>query len=134
MAVQGDADGTVGRMEDGEGRLPGKGPGEPGDPEDNAPTIDGPQKADPESDPGRFNEWRKRSATGAVMTGIALGLKEALVLPDDRPALVVEAPGEPDEPDRPIALHFDPDDPAATVAIVRQRREDTEDDQRPTGP
>ncbi len=85
-------------------------------------------------DPRRFNEWRKRSATGAVMTGIALGLKEALELPRERPALVIEAPGEPDDPDRPIDLRFDPDDPAATVAIVRHRddnivrnREDGED-------
>jgi hypothetical protein len=74
-------------------------------------------------DPRRFNDWRKRSATGAVMTGIALGLKEALELPTERPALVIEAPGEPDDPDRPIDLHFDPDDPAATVAIVRHRED-----------
>ena len=67
------------------------------------------------------------------MTGIALGLKEALELPRQRPALVIEAPGEPDDPDRPIDLHFDPDDPARTVAIVRHRddkmarnREDSE--------
>jgi hypothetical protein len=72
-------------------------------------------------DPRRFNEWRKRSTTGVVMSGIALGLREALELPDQRPALVVEAPGEPDDPDRAIDLHFDPDDPAASVAVVRQR-------------
>ncbi|HEV3280299.1 MAG TPA: hypothetical protein VG032_01725 [Acidimicrobiales bacterium] len=85
-------------------------------------------------DPRRFNEWRKRSATGAVMTGIALGLKEALELPRQRPALVIEAPGEPDDPDHPIDLHFDPDDPTRTVAVVRHRedrkvrnREDGED-------
>ena len=123
----------MGRVKDSEARppgTPGKPTGEPG-----AESADGGTDGgiDPASDPRRFNEWRKRSATGAVMTGIALGLKEALVLPDDRPALVVEAPGEPDEPDRPSELHFDPDDPAATVAVVRQRREDGEDSGRPTG-
>lgn len=72
-------------------------------------------------DPRRFNEWRKRSATGVVMSGIALGLREALELPDQRPAIVAEAPGDPTDPDRPIELHFDPDDPAATVAVVRHQ-------------
>ena len=55
------------------------------------------------------------------MTGIALGLREALELPRERPALVIEAPGEPDDPDHPIDLRFDPDSPEGTVAIVRQR-------------
>ncbi len=102
---------------------------DPGRPDERREPDDGEadREAGPGPDPRRFNEWRKRSATGAVMSGIALGLKEALVLPDNRPALVVEAPGEPDDPDRPIDLRFDPDDPAATVAIVRQRRDEKGD-------
>ena len=47
----------------------------------------------------------KRSATGAVMTGIAVGLQQALELPRQEPAFVIEASGEPDDPDRPIDLH-----------------------------
>ncbi len=96
-----------------------------------APAEQGDGGVEPEGEPGddgaagrdprRFNDWRKRSATGAVMTGIALGLREALELPRERPALVIEAPGEPDDPDHPIDLRFDPDSPEATVAIVRQR-------------
>ncbi len=93
-------------------------------------SVDPPDPGDSEADvgdeevgrdPRRFNDWRKRSATGAVMTGIALGLQEALELPRQRPALVIEAPGEPDDPDHPIDLRFDPDSPEGTVAIVRQR-------------
>ena len=73
------------------------------------------------ADPLRFNSWMKRSATGAVLTGIALGLQHALERERVQPAFVMEAPGEPDDPDEPITLHFDPDDPAKTVAVVRTR-------------
>jgi hypothetical protein len=71
-------------------------------------------------DPLRFNNWMKRSAAGAVMTGIAVGLQQALELPRQQPAFVIEASGEPEDPDRPIDLHFDPDSPADTVAIIRR--------------
>ncbi len=73
------------------------------------------------ADPLRFNSWMKRSATGAVITGIALGLQHALERERVQPAFVMEAPGEPDDPDEPITLHFDPDDPTKTVAVVRTR-------------
>ena len=71
------------------------------------------------SDPLRFNQWMKRSATGAVLSGIALGLQQALEPKRNLPAFVMEAPGEPEDPDAPITLHFDPDDPTKTVAVVR---------------
>jgi hypothetical protein len=61
----------------------------------------------------------KRSATGAVLTGISLGLREALELKKNEPAIMIEASGEPEDPDNPIRLHFDPDDPRATVAVIR---------------
>ena len=71
------------------------------------------------SDPLRFNHWMKRSATGAVLTGIAIGLQQALEAPRQQPAFVIEASDVPD-PDGPIDLRFDPDDPSATVAIIRR--------------
>jgi hypothetical protein len=70
-------------------------------------------------DPLRFNQWMKRSATGAVLSGIALGLQQALEPKRELPAFVMEAPGEPEDPDAPITLHFDPDDPTRTVAVIR---------------
>jgi len=70
-------------------------------------------------DPLRFNQWMKRSAAGAVLSGIALGLQQALEPKRELPAFVMEAPGEPEDPDAPITLHFDPDDPTRTVAVVR---------------
>ena len=71
------------------------------------------------SDPLRFNHWMKRSATGVLMSGITLGLREALEPTKKNPAFVVEASGQPEDPDNPIRLHFDPDSPAGTVAVIR---------------
>ena len=72
-------------------------------------------------DPLRFNQWMKRSAAGAVLSGIALGLQQALEPKRELPAFVMEAPGEPEDPDAPITLRFDPDDPTKTVAVIRAR-------------
>jgi hypothetical protein len=77
----------------------------------------------PGRDPLRFNQWMKRSATGAVMTGISLGLREVFEQRREEPAFVIEASGQPDDPDHPIELHFDPDNPADTVAVIRRRVE-----------
>jgi hypothetical protein len=82
-------------------------------------------------DPLRFNNWMKRSATGAVMTGISLGLREALENKKNEPAFMIEASGQPEDPDNPISLHFDPDNPADTVAIIR--RKDGPDPDPPPG-
>jgi hypothetical protein len=53
------------------------------------------------------------------MTGIALGLQDALALPKKEPAFVMKATGEPDGDPGPIDLQFDPDDPSNTVAVIR---------------
>jgi len=70
-------------------------------------------------EPLPFQKWVKRSATGAVLSGIAFGLQEVLQPKRELPAFVMEAPGEPEDPDAPITLHFDPDDPTKTVAVIR---------------
>jgi hypothetical protein len=104
----------------------------PGDGEEGG--ADAPGGGPPEGrDPLRFNSWMKRSATGAVMTGIAVGLQQALELPRQEPAFVIEASGEPEDPNRPIDLHFDPDNPADTVAIIR-RPPVEKPDEEPTDP
>ena len=70
-------------------------------------------------DPLRFSQWMKRSATGAVLSGIALGLQQALEQKREVPAFVMEAPDRPEDPNAQFILHFDPDDPTKTVAVVR---------------
>jgi len=66
----------------------------------------------------RFEKWRKTTVSGAMLTGIALGLREALDGDQDRPAIVMPAP-ESKPRDEPFQLHLDPDHPEYTVAIVR---------------
>ncbi|MGD0880047.1 MAG: hypothetical protein ABSB09_00565 [Acidimicrobiales bacterium] len=97
------------------------------EPADESPDVgadaDGSTDADADGgtpDPLRFSNWMKRSATGAVLSGIALGLQHALEEKRELPAFVMEAPGEPEDPDAPITLHFDPDDPTNTVAVIRR--------------
>jgi len=75
-------------------------------------------------DPLRFNRWMRSSASGGILTGIALGLQHALEERREQPAFVMEAPGEPEDPEAPISLHFDPDDPTKTVAVIRSPMHD----------
>lgn len=82
--------------------------------------VDNEHEIADDRDPLRFNRWMKRSATGAVMTGISLGLREALEHKKNEPALMIEASGQPDDPNHPIRLHFDPDSPSDSVAVIRQ--------------
>lgn len=63
--------------------------------------------------------WRRRTAAGAVLTGVALGMRQALEEPRERPAIVVEASDQPFWPPRPIELRFISDAPAQTWAVVR---------------
>ena len=71
-----------------------------------------------DASPTRFEKVR-RSSAGVIMTGIALGLQDALQLPKKEPAFVIKATGEPDGDPGPIDLQFDPDDPSNTVAVIR---------------
>lgn len=45
--------------------------------------------------PPRIDSWRKRSATGAILTGFALGLQHVFEPERKEPAIVQETSGEP---------------------------------------
>lgn len=52
-----------------------------------------------------------------------IGVANAIYGPkDDEIAIVAEAPGGPPGDDEPVEVHLDPDDPAASTAIVRHPR------------
>jgi hypothetical protein len=70
---------------------------------------------EPVTQPAR---WRRRTASGVVLTCIALGLQEALEDAKNVPAIVQPAPGGPPGPE-PIDLYMDPDHPEYTVAVIR---------------
>ncbi len=119
------------------GSAQGADSSEPGDdttpPDDAAPhpgsdaEVEGP-------DPLRFSRWMRESPTGAVLTGVTLGLHQALSRREERPAIVVEAPGEPEDEEPVVRLQFDPDDPTKTVAVVRAEPTDPAVGRRPTTP
>ncbi|MBA3655397.1 MAG: hypothetical protein H0W70_14535 [Actinobacteria bacterium] len=78
--------------------------------------VDGSQFSDEPVTP--LARWRRGTASGVILTGIALGLRDALESEQERPAMVQPAPtGDPHI--APFDLHLDPDHPEATVAIVR---------------
>jgi len=73
---------------------------------------------EPSPPPDRFGRIRKSTA-GVMMTGIAIGFQKALEPERQEPAFVIKASSDPQEPDGPIDLRFDPDDPTKTVAFIR---------------
>jgi hypothetical protein len=86
--------------------------------------------------PPWLESWRRRSATGAVLTGIAFGVRDALEPDRESPAIVVPAPGAPPGP-QTLELHLDDDRPEEAWAVVRpwlvtHRSEDAADT-RPQG-
>lgn len=61
----------------------------------------------------------RRGAGRAVLTGIAMGLREVFdPEPKERGAIEQEAPGQPTEPQR-LEVHLDPFDPAESFAVYR---------------
>jgi hypothetical protein len=70
--------------------------------------------------PAPVEAWRRRTATGALLTGIARGFGEVFEPEREQPAIVAPAPGEPMGPPRPVEAVLDPDDPSASTLVVRR--------------
>ncbi|HNI34990.1 MAG TPA: hypothetical protein PLV93_06290 [Microthrixaceae bacterium] len=67
-------------------------------------------------------KFRRNTAVGAVLNGMALGLRDVFdPVVREEPPIVQDAPGEPHEP-RHVDAHLDPDDPAASSVTVRPWR------------
>ena len=62
--------------------------------------------------------WRRRSAAGAILTGFALGLQEALETKKEDPSIVVQTSGEPPE-DLPVEADFEYGRPRQSVVSIR---------------
>lgn len=67
---------------------------------------------------------RRKTMGGAMLAAAMIGLQEALEGPKDEPAITEVGNSEPD-PDDPVALDLDPDDPSASIAVVRPWLHDT---------
>jgi hypothetical protein len=66
----------------------------------------------------RFDAWRRRSAIGAMASGVALGLQDIFYPTKNEPVITAEAPGDPPDADERIRVILDPDDPTNSVAIM----------------
>ncbi|HEV2368952.1 MAG TPA: hypothetical protein VGR90_03705 [Acidimicrobiales bacterium] len=85
--------------------------------------------------PEKVEAWRRRTVTGAMLTGIARGLGQVFDPEKDKPAIVAEMPGAPPPPPGPVEAVIDPDDPAASLLVVKswmlEREEEGEDAAEP---
>ena len=68
--------------------------------------------------PAKIETWRRRSALGAILTGFALGLKEALEPKRDEPQIVAQVSGDPVD-DLPVQAHLDDMRPRDSVVTIR---------------
>jgi hypothetical protein len=68
--------------------------------------------------PKRVETWRRRSALGAILTGFALGLKEALEPKREEPKIVAQVSGDP-VGDLPVEAHLDDMRPRDSIVTIR---------------
>lgn len=79
----------------------------------------GPSRRRPDEPVTRVSQWRRRSALGAVLTGLALGLQEVFD-PEDERSIVIEVDDDGLPTDLPVRVFLDPDSPAGSLCIVRR--------------
>ena len=68
--------------------------------------------------PPKIESWRRRSVTGAVLTGFAFGLREVLEPEREETSIVVQVSGEPVK-DLAVQAHLDEQKPRDSVVTVR---------------
>jgi hypothetical protein len=67
----------------------------------------------------RLNSWSRRTALGAVMSGMAMGLQDVFENKEKTP-IIVEVDDDGLPTDLPIQLLLDPDDPSGSLALVHR--------------
>jgi hypothetical protein len=82
------------------------------------PPVERPGENEDQPRPRRFDAWRRRSAIGAIATGVALGLKEIFQPTNVEPVITSPAPGDPPDADERLRVILHPDDPTKSVAIL----------------
>lgn len=68
--------------------------------------------------PPKLEAWRRRSAAGAILTGFALGLQQALETRREEPSILVVTSGEPPR-DLPVEADFEYRRPKNSVVNIR---------------
>lgn len=81
----------------------------------------GPLRCEPPPPVSRLSAWSRRSAIGAVLTGMALGLQEVFD-PEEERTIVIEVEDDESLPDLPVQMILDPDSPHGSLCIVHRDR------------
>jgi hypothetical protein len=68
--------------------------------------------------PPKVEAWRKRSATGAMLTGFALGLQQVFEKKKEEPAIVMQTSGDPPT-DLPVEADVEHGRPRQSVVSIR---------------
>jgi hypothetical protein len=68
--------------------------------------------------PQKVEAWRKRSATGAILTGFALGLQQVFEKEKEQPAIVMQTSGDPPT-DLPVEADVEHGRPRQSVVNIR---------------
>ena len=76
--------------------------------------------------PPRLEAWRRRSVAGALLTGIAFGLQEALEAKPEETAVVVQTSGDPPD-DLPVEADLTGLRPEDKIVTIRPWLLDTPD-------
>ena len=100
-------------------------PDDPDDPDDPGRIDDPPlDDQDPPDEgphtalPTKIEAWRKRSATGAVLTGFALGLQQAFEKEREQPSIVMQTSGDPPT-DLPVEADVEHGRPRQSKVSIR---------------
>jgi hypothetical protein len=72
----------------------------------------------PSPAPGKMEAWRKRSATGAVLTGLALGFQQVFEKEREEPAIIMTTSGDPPR-DLPVEAEVEHGRPRRSVVNIR---------------
>jgi len=68
--------------------------------------------------PPKVEAWRRRSATGAILTGFALGLREVLEPEARQPAVIMQTSGDPPM-ELPVEAEVEQARPRHSVVTIR---------------
>jgi hypothetical protein len=68
--------------------------------------------------PPRLESWRKRSATGAILTGLARGLQQVFEKEQEQPAIIMTTSGDPPK-DLPVEAEVEQGRPRHSVVNIR---------------
>lgn len=83
---------------------------------------------------GRLEAWKKRTATGAILSSFALGLREVLEPNPNEPSIVMETSGQPPR-DLPVEADLEDAPPRHSVVKIRPwLLEGADAEKPPSGP